>query len=104
MSAAPTLGTGADSPELQAGIVAPVRAFVEKDGSPVASELGLGDEFPTALVETRKQMGLFGTTIPEEYGGLGLGLDTYALIQMALSHGWVTRPGIMNGSLLRAPQ
>ena len=46
-------------------------------------------------------MGLFGTTIPEEYGGLGLGLDTYALIQMELSRGWVTLSGIMNGIVHR---
>ena len=70
-----------------------VRAFVDKDVIPVASELEHADEFPTALVETMREMGLFGTTIPEEYGGLGLGLDTYALIQMELSRGWVTLPG-----------
>src|SRR5260370_35585337 len=99
MSAAPTLGSSADSPELQAEIVAAVRAFVDKDVIPVASELDHADEFPTALVETMKQMGLFGTTIPEEYGGLGLGLETYALIQIELARGWVTLPGIMNGSL-----
>jgi butyryl-CoA dehydrogenase len=102
MSAAPALGGSADSPELQAEIVAAVRAFVDRDVIPVASELDHGDEFPTALVETMKQMGLFGTTIPEEYGGLGLGLDTYALIQMELARGWVTLPGIMNGSFIAA--
>ena len=47
-------------------------------------------------------MGLFGTTIPEEYGGLGLGLDTYALIVMELSRGWVTLSGILNGSFIAA--
>jgi butyryl-CoA dehydrogenase len=102
MSAAPALGGSADSPELQAEIVAAVRAFVDRDVIPVASELDHGDEFPTALVQTMKQMGLFGTTIPEEYGGLGLGLDTYALIQMELARGWVTLPGIMNGSFIAA--
>ena len=69
---------------------------------PVASELEHADEFPTQLVETMKGMGLFGTTIPEEYGGLGLGLDTYALIQMELARGWVTLPGIMNGTFIAA--
>ena len=54
------------------------------------------------FVETMKEMGLFGTTIPAEYGGLGLGLDTYALILMELSRGWVTLPGIMNGSFIAA--
>jgi butyryl-CoA dehydrogenase len=102
MTAAPALGNGADSPELQAEIVAAVRAFVDKDVIPVASELDHADEFPTALVETMKQMGLFGTTIPDEYGGLGLGLETYALIQIELARGWVTLPGIMNGSFITA--
>lgn len=88
--------------EVQTEIVAAVRAFVDKDVIPVASELEHADEFPTALVETIKQMGLFGTTIPEEYGGLGLGIDTYALIQMELSRGWVTLSGIMNGSFIAA--
>ena len=102
MTAAPALGGSADSPELQAEIVAAVRTFVDKDVIPVASELEHADEFPTALVETMKEMGLFGTTIPEEYGGLGLGLDTYALIQMELARGWATLPGIMNGSFMAA--
>ena len=86
----------------QTEIVAAVRAFVDKDVIPVASELEHADEFPTALVETMKEMGLFGTTIPEEYGGLGLGIDTYALIQLELSRGWVTLSGIMNGSFIAA--
>ncbi len=86
----------------QAEIVAAVRAFVDKDVVPVASELEHADEFPVRLVETMKGMGLFGSTIPEEYGGLGLGLDTYALIQMELARGWVTLPGIMNGSFIAA--
>ena len=73
-----------------------------RDVIPVASELEHADEFPETLVETMKEMGLFGTTIPEEYGGLGLGLDTYALIVMELSRGWVTLSGILNGSFIAA--
>ena len=84
----------------QQEIVAAVKEFVDRDVIPVASELEHADEFPTALVETMKQLGLFGTTIPEEYGGLGLGIDTYALIQMELSRGWPTLSGIMNGSFI----
>ncbi|MFN0156195.1 MAG: acyl-CoA dehydrogenase family protein [Gaiella sp.] len=88
--------------DLQREIVAAVRDFVDRDVIPVASELEHRDEFPEALVKTITEMGLFGTTIPEEYGGLGLGLDTYALIQMELSRGWVTLSGIMNGSFIAA--
>ena len=85
----------------QQEIVATVREFVDRDVIPVASDLDHRDEFPDALVETMKALGLFGTTIPEEYGGLGLGLDTYALILIELSRGWVTLSGIMNGELHR---
>jgi alkylation response protein AidB-like acyl-CoA dehydrogenase len=84
----------------QAEIVAAVKEFVDRDVIPVASELEHADEFPTALVDTMRQLGLFGTTIPEEYGGLGLGVDTYALIQIELSRGWPTLSGIMNGSFI----
>jgi butyryl-CoA dehydrogenase len=86
----------------QREIVAAVRDFVDRDVIPVASELEHRDEFPESLVDTMRQMGLFGTTIPVEYGGLGLGLDTYALIVMELSRGWVTLPGILNGSFIAA--
>jgi len=77
----------------QQEIVAAVREFVDRDVIPVASELEHRDEFPEAIVATMRGLGLFGTTIPEEYGGLGLGLDTYALIQIELSRGWVTLSG-----------
>jgi butyryl-CoA dehydrogenase len=92
--------TVAESSVEQQEIVAAVREFVDRDVIPVASDLEHADAFPTALVETMKQLGLFGTTIAEEYGGLGLGIDTYALIQMELSRGWPTLSGIMNGSFI----
>jgi butyryl-CoA dehydrogenase len=84
----------------QREIVATVREFVDRDVVPHASRLEHADEFPTSMVETMKELGLFGTTIPEEYGGLGLGLDTYAVIMIELSRGWVTLAGILNGSFI----
>jgi len=86
----------------QTEIVEAVRAFVDRDVVPVASTLEHADEYPETMVETMREMGLFGTTIPEEYGGLGLGLDTYALIVIELSRGWVTLSGILNGSFIAA--
>ena len=86
----------------QSEIVAAVREFVDRDVIPVASELEHRDEYPDELVATMVEMGLFGTTIPEEYGGLGLGLDTYALIVAELSRGWVTLSGILNGTFIAA--
>ena len=86
----------------QQEIVAAVREFVDRDVIPHASRLEHDDEFPESMVATMREMGLFGTTIPEEYGGLGLGFDTYAMIVIELSRGWVTLSGIMNGSFIAA--
>jgi len=84
----------------QAEIVAAIHDWVDREVIPVASELEHADEFPSALVAQMRELGLFGVTVPEEYGGLGLGLDTYARIVMELSRGWATLPGIVNGSFI----
>jgi butyryl-CoA dehydrogenase len=86
----------------QREIVAAIRTFVERDVVPVASELEHDDEYPTDLVETMKGLGLFGVTIPEEYGGLGLDLTTYALIQVELSRGWMSLSGVLNTHFISA--
>jgi alkylation response protein AidB-like acyl-CoA dehydrogenase len=84
----------------QAEIVATIREWVDREVVPVASELEHADTYPAELVHEMREFGLFGVTIPEEYGGLGLGLDTYALIVIELSRGWTTLSGIMNGSFI----
>src|SRR5262249_16316255 len=76
------------------GVVEAVRDWVDQEVVPVASEYEHADEFPEALVAQMRELGLFGVTIPEEYGGLGLGLDTYALIVIELSRGWTSLSGI----------
>jgi butyryl-CoA dehydrogenase len=86
----------------QREIVATIRDFVERDVVPVASELEHADEYPTRLVETMKELGLFGVTIPEEYGGLGLDLTTYAHIQVELSRGWMSLSGVLNTHFISA--
>jgi len=81
-------------------IVAAVRDWVDREVVPVASELEHADEFPADLVAQMRELGLFGVTVPEEYGGLGLGLDIYALIVIELSRGWTSLSGIVNGSFI----
>src|SRR5687767_14528927 len=54
------------------------------------------DKFPEAIVEQMKELGLFGVTIPEEYGGMGLDLTTYAMIVEELSRGWISISGVVN--------
>ncbi len=95
------MGVAEESAE-QREIVATIREFVERDVVPVASELEHGDEYPTALVETMKELGLFGVTIPEDYGGLGLDLSTYARIQVELSRGWMSLSGVLNTHFISA--
>jgi alkylation response protein AidB-like acyl-CoA dehydrogenase len=80
----------------QEAVVAAVREFVEREVIPVADELEHRDEFPAKIVEGMKELGLFGLTVPEEYGGAGLDLVTYALAGVELSRGWMSLSGILN--------
>jgi alkylation response protein AidB-like acyl-CoA dehydrogenase len=82
--------------EVQAEIVETVRSFVDKEILPVANELEHADEYPTKIVEGLQELGLFGITIPEEYGGLGESLLTYALAVEELARGWMSVSGIVN--------
>ncbi|GLY14787.1 acyl-CoA dehydrogenase [Kineosporia sp. NBRC 101677] len=80
----------------QREILRTVRAFVDERILPVATELEHRDEYPTQIVEGLRQMGVFGLTIGEEYGGLGESLLTYALVVEELSRGWMSVSGIVN--------
>jgi alkylation response protein AidB-like acyl-CoA dehydrogenase len=85
-----------DLTEDQESIVKAVREFVEQEVYPVAEELEHRDEFPEKIVEQMKEMGLFGLTVPEEFGGAGMDLMTYALVVAELSRGWMSLSGILN--------
>jgi alkylation response protein AidB-like acyl-CoA dehydrogenase len=80
----------------QREIVEAIRDFVDRDVLPNASRYDHADEFPEPLVATMREMGLFGVTIPEEYGGLGLDLETYVLVVKELSRGWISLSGVIN--------
>ncbi len=73
-----------------------VREFVEEQVLPVATELEHADEYPADIVEGMKEMGIFGLMIPEEYGGLGESLLTYALTVEEIARGWMSVSGIIN--------
>ena len=80
----------------QKAITEMVRQFVDNEVLPIAEEHDHEDKFPDALVEQMRELGLFGVTIPEEYGGMGLDLTTYAMIVEELSRGWISVSGIVN--------
>src|SRR5580765_2662967 len=73
-----------------------VREFVDEQILPVATRLEHADEYPTEIVEGMKEMGIFGLMIPEEYGGLGESLLTYALTVEQIARGWMSVSGIIN--------
>src|SRR5947209_3694778 len=80
----------------QKAITEMVRQFADEKILPNAEHYDREDSFPDPIVEQMKDLGLFGVTIPEEYGGMGLDLTTYAMIVEELSRGWISISGIVN--------
>jgi alkylation response protein AidB-like acyl-CoA dehydrogenase len=80
----------------QKAITEMVRQFADEQIIPNAEHYDHEDSFPEPIVEQMKELGLFGVTIPEEYGGMGLDLTTYAMIVEELSRGWISISGIVN--------
>jgi alkylation response protein AidB-like acyl-CoA dehydrogenase len=80
----------------QRAILEMVRQFVDEQILPKAEHYDAADEFPEPIVAQMRELGLFGVTIPEEYGGMGLDLTTYAMIVEELSRGWISISGIVN--------
>ena len=73
-----------------------MRDWVRKDVVPVASDYEHEDRFPEPLVAQMRAFGLFGSKVPEDYGGLGLDTVTYARLMEELSYGWMSLAGVLN--------
>jgi alkylation response protein AidB-like acyl-CoA dehydrogenase len=73
-----------------------LRAFVESDIVPVARALDAADEYPEAIVDGLRELGVFGFTIPRELGGQGHGLHAYCLAVEEIARGWMSVAGILN--------
>jgi hypothetical protein len=82
--------------DVQRQIIEAVREFVDREIIPNAQHLERNDEYPQKIVDIMTEMGLFGLTIPEEYGGLGESLLTYALVVEEIARGWMSVSGIIN--------
>ena len=82
--------------EIQQEILATVKQFVDKEIIPHAQTLEHDDAYPQDIVDGMKEMGLFGLTIPEEFGGLGESLLTYALVVEQIARGWMSVSGVIN--------
>src|SRR3712207_6635255 len=85
-----------DKTDEQKAITEMVRQFTDEQILPNAEHYDHEDSFPEPIVEQMKELGLFGITIPEEYGGLGLDLTTYTMVVEELSRGWISISGVIN--------
>jgi alkylation response protein AidB-like acyl-CoA dehydrogenase len=98
--------TGANPHEvddsLRSEMIGTIRKFVQREVIPVAPELERTDTFPAEIVAQMRDLGLFGITIPEEYGGLGLDLLTYIGVIEELAYGWMSLTGIVNTHTMAA--
>lgn len=79
-----------------------IERWVDKEVRPIARRFDHADEYPVALVEQMKELGLFGATIGKEYGGLGLSASTYARVVTLISSAWMAPTGIFNSHLIMA--
>jgi alkylation response protein AidB-like acyl-CoA dehydrogenase len=79
-----------------------IETWAEKELRPVARKYDQADEYPHEIVEQMKELGLFGATIGEEHGGLGLSAWTYAQIVVKVASVWMAPSGIFNSHLIVA--
>jgi alkylation response protein AidB-like acyl-CoA dehydrogenase len=77
--------------------VSVTRQFVDEDVRPVVRDLEHANEYPSKLIDQMKDLGLFGTAIPEEYGGTPVSTGCYVLITEQLARGWMSLAGAIGG-------
>ncbi|MEU0209514.1 acyl-CoA dehydrogenase family protein [Streptomyces canus] len=78
-------------------VVRTVREFVDRDVRPVVRELEHSDTYPEQLIQTMKELGVYGLAIPEEYGGNPVSTPCFVLVTEALARGWMSLAGAMGG-------
>src|SRR6185437_10541309 len=79
-----------------------VERFLARDVKPYVHHLEHDDVYPADIVEGMKALGLFGSTISPDYGGLGLSAGTYAKVCETVAHTWMSLAGIFNSHLIMA--
>ncbi|MDT0496410.1 acyl-CoA dehydrogenase family protein [Algiphilus sp. W345] len=91
-----------EAPYEDDALITAVERFLTREVRPVAIRLEQADEYPEAIVEQMREMGLFGAIIPESYGGLGLKVRTYARLIEAIAAEWMSLSGVINSHLIMA--
>jgi alkylation response protein AidB-like acyl-CoA dehydrogenase len=88
--------------EDEAEILNAIDRWLTRDVRPHVRALEHDDVYPHDMVEQMKELGLFGATIGQAYGGLGLTATTYARIVQRVSEVWMSLTGIFNSHLIMA--
>ena len=97
-----TTTTGRAAADEEAQIVDSIERWVEREVRPIARKFDQADEYPHDLVDQMKELGLFGATISQQYGGLGLSASCYARVVSTISEAWMAPTGIFNSHLIMA--
>jgi len=72
--------------ETRTQLIDMIRRFVREQLVPLEHQVAEEDEVPQSVVEQMKELGLFGLSIPPEYGGLGLTMEEEVLVAFELGH------------------
>ncbi|MGE0233732.1 MAG: acyl-CoA dehydrogenase family protein, partial [Flavobacteriaceae bacterium] len=78
------------------GLLETIRAFVDTEVLPAAQAAGDSTAFPERVVARMRELGLFGTFVPREFGGLGLDMQTHARVMEEIARGWISMAGVLN--------
>jgi alkylation response protein AidB-like acyl-CoA dehydrogenase len=88
------------APDQDAELLDAIEKWLARDVRPHVLRLDHADEYPHEMVEQMKALGLFGATVPAEYGGLGLSATSYARIIEKIAETWMSLTGILNSHLI----
>ena len=97
-----TLANRAIDPQDEEALLDMISKWVEGEVRPIVKQYDHADEWPAHLVDQMAELGLFGATVGQEYGGLGLPASTYAKLVMKISAAWMSITGIFNSHLMLA--
>ena len=102
MATAPVITHTPMDADEEAALLDAIQKWVDKEVRPVVQKYDHDDIWPEEIVDQMVDMGLFGATISQHYGGLGLSAVTYAKIVALISSHWMAITGIFNSHLIMA--
>lgn len=91
-----TVSRHTDFTDIENDIIDTVTKYIVREVRPHAHEMERSKTFPTEMLAAMKEMGLFGLSIPEEYGGFQLRLPVFAVVMETIAAGWTTLAAYIN--------